>query len=434
MSNSTIIIICLIAIICILFIALLRNKDNSKTDNQISNNALTTTDNLLVHLSDVSEIVLANSLGQELTFKKPSELTDARYMEVSVSGASSAIQHAGQGAGNIYTLKQLGNIAGKELYTHPQARSALHDYGGGSYSSTFWGPDGKIVSHEGYQAFDASKALAGVSPVMITMVAMQGMAIISGQYFLKQINSSMQALAKDIQELKEIHESEKRGTLTHCRKRLMEISQMQYCSEVDLNEIRSIANDAGKILEEYKERYYAAKRDAEKYWYSSGMVNKAMKEYNNKLYKMRYLLQVCMVADRIVDEARLTEFVVRQRININDPAIKDVYNRMEENYRNGFNAHILEEANEISEYMINKSWGMINDTVMPYRNKDLIYQIEENMKGMHEDIFNLTASVRRIEANRDRTANVAMLLSENEEPRFFVEIPEDNCEEDKETA
>ena len=358
-------------------------------------------------------------------------------MEVNISGAGSVLQHAGQGAGNIYTLKQLGNITGKELYTHPQARSMLHEYGGigsGNYSSTFWGSDGKIVAHEGYRAFDASKALAGVSPVMITMVAMQGMAIISGQYFLKQINSSMQALAKDIQELKEIHESEKRGTLTHCRKRLMEISQMQYCSEVDLNEIRSIANDAGKILEEYKERYYAAKRDAEKYWYSSGMVNKAMKEYNNKLYKMRYLLQVCMVADRIVDEARLTEFVVRQRININDPAIKDVYNRMEENYRNGFNAHILEEANEISEYMINKSWGMINDTVMPYRNKDLIYQIEENMKGMHEDIFNLTASVRRIEANRDRTANVAMLLSENEEPRFFVEIPEDNCEEDKETA
>ena len=424
MTNSIITIICLIAIICILFIFLFKNKTQNKTDNQIRTNELTT-DNSLVHLSDISEIVLANSLGQKLAFKKPSELTDAKYTEVSVSGTGNIIQHAGQGAGNIYTLKQLGNIAGKELYTHPQARSALHDYGGGNYSSTFWGPDGKIVSHEGYQAFDASKALAGVNPVMITMVAMQGMAIISGQYFLKQINSSMQAIAKDIQELKEIHESEKRGTLTHCRKRLMEISQMQYCSEVDLNEIRSIANDAGKILEEYKERYYAAKRDAEKYWFSSGMVNKAMKEYNNRLYKMRYLLQVCMVTDRIIDEARLTEFVVRQKININDPAIQDVYNLMEENYRNGFNAHILEEADEISEYMVNKGWGIINDSAMPYRNKDLIYQIEENMKGMHEDIFSLTASVRRIEANHAQTENIALLLSENEEPRFFVEIPDE---------
>lgn len=74
---------------------------------------------------------------------------------------------------------------------------------------------------------------------------------------------------------------------------------------MDLNEIRNIANDAGKILEEYKERYYAAKKDAEKYRWSSGTVNKGMREYNNRLYKMRYLLQVCMVADRIIDEAIL---------------------------------------------------------------------------------------------------------------------------------
>lgn len=432
MSNSTIVIICLLSVICILLIVLLRNRNQSYSDNHDKNTAIVTSDNSLVRLSEVSEIVLENSIGQELTFKKPAELTDAKYMEVNISGAGSVIQHSGQGAGNIYTLKQLGNITGKELYTHPQARSMLHEYGGigsGNYSSTFWGSDGKIVAHEGYRAFDASKALAGVNPVMITMVVMQGMAIISGQYFLKQINSSLQAIGKDIQELKEIHESEKRGTLTHCRKRLMEISQMQHCSDVDLNEIRNIANDAGKILEEYKERYYAAKKDAEKYRWSSGTVNKGMREYNNRLYKMRYLLQVCMVADRIIDEARLTEFVVRQRININDPALQDVYTRMEDNYHNGFNAHILGEIEDISKHMINKGWGIINDSTIPYRNTDLIHQIEENMDGMQEDVIDLTASVRRIEENRERLENVALLLSENEEPRLFVEIHDDATQE-----
>ena len=425
MSNNTIIIICLLSIICILLVVLLRNKSQGNSSNQDRSTAIVASNNSLVRLSDVSEIVLENSLGEELTFTKPTELTDAKYMEVPITGAGNVIQHSGQAAGNIYTLKELGNITGKELYTHPRAMGALHDYGGGSYSSTFWGSDGKIIAHEGFREFDAAKALAGVNPVMITMVAMQGMAIVSGQYFLKQINSSMQAIGRDIQELKEIHESEKRGTLAHCRKRLTEISQMQYCSEVDLNEIRSIANDAGKILEEYKERYYSAKKDAEKYWWSSGSVNKGIKEYNTKLYKMRYLLQVCMVADRIIDEARLTEFVVRQRININDPAIHDVYNFMEDNYRNGFNAHIIEETEDIAEYMINKGWGIINDTTLPHRNRDLIHQIEANMEGMQEDVFNLTASTRRIEENRERLENVALLVSENEVPRFFIEINDD---------
>lgn len=325
MSSSTVMIICLVAIICVLLTALIRNRSSNESKANGSNSEIVSTNSSLMKLSEVSEIVLANSLGQDLTFKRPNELTDAKYMEVYVSGAGNVIQHAGQGAGNIYTLKELGNIAGKELYTHPRAMSALHDYGGGSYSSTFWGANGKIVEHEGFRAFDASKALAGVNPVMITMVAMQGMAIVSGQYFLKQINSSMQAIGKDIQELKEIHESEKRGILIHCRKRLMEISQMQYCSEADIYEIRGIANDAGKILEEYKDRYYAAKADAEKYWYSSGRVDKAINEYNNKLYKMRYLLQVCMLADRIKDDARLAEFVVRRKMNINDPVLQSVY-------------------------------------------------------------------------------------------------------------
>lgn len=421
--STTILITCLLVIICILLAVLVRGKAKNEPVKSGENNAIAA-NNSMVKAAEVSEIVLAGSLGQKLTFTKPSELSDAKYMEVSVRGTGNVIQHAGQGAGDIYTLKQLGNIAGKELYTHPKARSLLHDYGGGNYSSTFWGPDGKIATHEGYQAFDVTKALGGVNPIMVTMVAMQGMAIVSGQYFLKQINNSMQKIGKDIQELKEIHESEKRGILVHCRKRLMEITQMQYCSAADIMEIRNIASDAGKILEEYKDRYYAAKTGAEKYWYSSGIVDKAIKEYNNRLYKMRYLLQVCMLADRIIDDAKLAEIVVRSKIDVNDPVIHSVYNQMEENYQNGFNAHIIEESDDITRFFINKGWGIINDSVMPHRNTYLIKQIEENMGGMQNDILNFTASVRRVEDNCGEAHNYALLLSDEEAPRFFVEIPE----------
>ena len=202
---------------------------------------------------------------------------------------------------------------------------------------------------------------------------------------------------RDIQELKEMHEAEKRGTLTHCRNRLMEISQKEHCSQADINEIRNLANDVGKILEEYKDRYYTAKKEAEKYWFSHGTVNNAIDEYNRRLHKMRYLLQVCMVADRIIDEARLTEFVVLSKIDVNDPELHDAYRLMEEHYRDGFNAHVIQDADKISDYMINKAWGIVNDSALPYRNHYLIDRVKSNMEGMQKEIVDLTGSVRRIQ-------------------------------------
>lgn len=432
MPNSTILIICLLIIVAVLIAVILRGKrQNYGNEKGNRETGLVPSDASTIKPSEVHKIILQNSLGQELTFNRLNELTEAKYREVSIPGTGNVIQHAGQGAGSIYTLKQLGSLANKELYTSPLKMSQLHDYGGGKFSSVIWGPNGKITAHEGFEAFDAAKVLSGINPVMITMVAMQGMAIVSGQYFLKQINSSLQSIGRDIQELKEIHEAEKRGVLIHCRKRLMEISQMEHCSQVEINEIRNLANDAGKILEEYKDRYYKAKKNAENYWYSSGFVDNAIKEYNDRLSKMRYLLQVCMIADRIIDEARLTEFVVRSKMDVNDPALHDVYRLMEENYKDGFNAHIIEEEAVISDFMINKAWGIVNDSALPHRHYKLIDRVKANMKGMHDDINDLTMSVRRNQRNNEKQENVALLLSETDKPRFFIELESEEAEAEK---
>lgn len=433
MTNNTILIICLLIVVAVLVGIILRGRNQHNGEDAGTNElGIVPSGQTAIKVADVYGIALQNSLGEEIRFNRPNELTEAKYQEVSISGTGKVVQHAGQGAGNIYTLQQLGNLANTELYTHPRARDFLHVYEDSTYSTVIWGENGKIVTHEGFEAFDATKVLTGVNPALITMVAMQGMAIVSGQYFLKQINSSLQAIGRDIQELKEIHEAEKRGTLTHCRNRLMEIAQKEYCTQVDINEIRSLANDAGKILEEYKDRYYTAKKEAEKYWFSHGTVNKAIDEYNNRLYKMRYLLQVCMVADRIIDEARLTEFVVLSKMDINSPELHDAYRLMEEHYRNGFNAHIIEDADNISDYMINKAWGIVNDSASPYRNIHLIDKVKSNMDGMQEEIFDLTSSVRRIQENREKMENVAILLSDKEEPRFFIELEPEEVDEETE--
>lgn len=421
---NTAIIVCMGMIIIVLAGALIYTRKSAPHsgmgDDEITNAGHGKSGQSPLQISDVDQIILQNSLGKEIIFNRPNVLTESKYREVTVHGTGNVVQHVGQGAADLYTLKELGSIAGKELYTSPLSMNALHQYKDGTFSSIVFGK-GRIQSHLGFEAFDVS-SLSGIKPVMLTSLAMQGMAIISGQYYLKQINSSLQAIGRDIQELKEIHETDTRGVLSHCRKRLMEIAQTQHCTNADITEIRSLANEAGFILEQYKERYYSAKKYAEKFWFSIGLVDNAMNEYNKRLSKMRYLLQICMVADRIIAEAKLTEFVTRRKMDVNDPALQDVYNQMEDNYQNGFNSMIKSQIEVDSKRFIDKGWGIINSSAIPGWNKDLIHKVDRTIREMNDDVKELTSSVRETEEQRLLLTNVALLIDEHDDARIFVEV------------
>ena len=202
---------------------------------------------------------------------------------------------------------------------------------------------------------------------------------------------------------------------------------MKTCSEVDLIEIRDIASKAGRILEQYMDRYQNALREVENYRFESLSVESAINEYNNKIAKMRYLLQICLVADRIVDEARLAEFVIRRKINVNDPQIEDVYNLMDEHYHNGFNARIIDESEELAQMIREKGESIIKGSfVFPSDYNRLREPINNNAAIIEDDILNLTGCVRRIEAKQDKHEHIGLLLGEKgETPRFFVEISDD---------
>lgn len=432
MTNSNLLIIGLLIIIIILLIVVLMKKTTGNPASERSDNRLAKTPNDLqpssnsneLQLSSVDEIILQNSLGQEITFSRPSELNETKYIEVDIHGTGNIIQHVGQGAVDVYTLQEINSIAGTELYTSPIPLSELvenYSYKDGTLSSIHF--KGKSTPHQGYSPFDSS-SLAGIKPAIITAAAMQGMAVISGQYYLKQINKSLKALGKEIEELKEIHESNARGTLRHCRKRLMQITQMQHCSETDIMEIRDLANKAGIILEQYRDRYETALKEVENYRFEAFLVDTAIKEYNGKVAKLRYLLQVCMVADRIVDEARLAEFVTRRKTDMNDPKIEDVFNLMEENYHNGFNAQMRMQSSELAQMVKDKGRYIIDCTIDPLPNMKLLDPINKSAEDIECDIIDITGCVRRIEENQNRLEHVGLLLSEKgDEPRFFVEIP-----------
>lgn len=187
-----------------------------------------------------------------------------------------------------------------------------------------------------------------------------------------------------------------------------------------------MANKAGVILEQYKERFEKALMGVRQYSFDSMIVDVALDKYRERLLKARYLLQICMVADRIVDEARLTEYVTRSKMDINDPALSDVYSLMEDNYHNGFNATINKDAIKLKEMITERGRVYLGDTYSSESTDLLLEPINKCAAEIEDDIIDITSSVRRIIDNQKQKERIAILFDKNdaERPRFFVESHE----------
>lgn len=431
METTTYIILGLIATIIVLTIALVfkGNKDSDQSTCLNKNNALresnqtglTLSNNTTIDFANVDELVLNNSLGQEIVFMRPSELSEKIYKEIEISGKGKIMQHAGQGAAPIiqktYTMRQLKDQAKNGLFASTVPKESLHRYNSDKTFSSIVYNGNKIDSHHGFKEVELA-SVAGISPAAVCAIAMQGMAIISGQYYLKHIAINLNSLKRVIEEVKDIHESEARGILTNCRGRLQQIAQMNYCSEVELNEIRSLTNDARKIYEQYKDRYLAAYQQVQDFYFKGLSSESALKTYNEHISNMRYLLQVCMIADRVIDEALLTEFVTRRKININDPALEDIYNQMEKHYYEGFNARLCENY---EKYFGNlqlkgeriRDAGMAENAFFGTEAKEeMLIPISKNLAGLKNDVDRITISTRHENEMIDEDREILMMIDE----------------------
>lgn len=436
MEITTIAIIGLVIAVIALSFALVSNRktDSDNTDNNIADETtgIVLSDSSVVSLADIDELILSDALGQEITFKRQNELTNIEYKEITVSGKGKALQHVGQGAMPVaqqfYTRQQLQSLANDTgLFTSSVKVSDLSQYKSGVnkelYSSVKYGKGG-VQNHQGFKAINAAE-VTGISPVAVAGFVMQGMAIVSGQYYLKQISDGLNKLNKSVDELKEIHESETSSILMNCRERLMQISQMNTCSDIELNEIRNLANKAREILGQYKMRYMAAYKKVQGYWFNGGISQNAINTYNELITKMRYLLQVCVIADRIIDEALLTEFVTRRKININDPTLEDIYRQMDEHYHRGFNANLCEHYNDYFGNLKIKAKrirdaGIAGALYSTEAKEEMLKPVNKNLYGMRKDVERISLSARQKVEKSDEEKEILMMIDDKTgEVRMF---------------
>ena len=436
MEITTIAIIGLVIAVIALSLALISNRkaniDDAEKSSKNETTGIVLSDSSVLSLADVDELILSDALGQEITFKRPEELSNIEYKEITVSGKGKALQHVGQSsmpvAQQIYTRQQLQKLANDTgLFTSSVKVADLSQYKSGVntelYSSVKYGKGG-VQNHQGFKAINAAD-VTGISPVAIAGIVMQGMAIVSGQYYLKQISDGLNKLNASVEELKAIHESETSSILMNCRERLMQISQMNTGSDVELNEIRNLANKAREILGQYKMRYMAAYKKVQGYWFNGGISQNAINTYNDLITKMRYLLQVCVIADRIIDEALLTEFVTRRKININDPTLEDIYSQMDEHYHNGFNSNLCEHYDDYFGNLKVKAKrirdaGLAGALYSAEAKEEMLKPVNSNLYGMRKDVERISLSAHQMVEEANEEKEILMMIDEKTgEVRMF---------------
>ena len=310
-----------------------------------------------IKLRDVNELLVENILAEDIVFRRPSLIDEKEYREIVLDRNGMLVQHTGQALvtanQTTYTISQLNKMAPNGLFTGSVPLSDISNYKNGLASSVKYSSKG-VLTHNGFVPLDSSQ-IAHVSPMAITAVTMQGAAIITGQYHLVQLRKALEQNTHEIGELKDLHEKEVIGKLLYCRSRLLEIAKRQTCDSSDITDIRNCAHDAGQILHEYKLRYDDAYKVKEEFYFDGVQSDKAIAEFNRLVNKERYLQQVCLLAERVLVEAKLVEYASRCKMDISDSEIQELYRELADINQNGYTRHIEEGIEKECEHIRKKA-------------------------------------------------------------------------------
>lgn len=331
-------------------------------------------------LSKITEILLQNGLGQELSFIRPKELTEVKYHEVMVGEATKIAGNLIQGAMPVLerasTLAEIAKKAANGLFTATVDPSTLSKFADGTTTTMVRDTANKLAGHAGFQSVGN---IGKVNPLLAVNVGMQVMAAISGQYYLHQIFSQLDGIHSNIEKLIEFHHDEKIGILLNAKNRLSEITQRKNADESDIKEIRDLRNKIGEVFQEYKTRLDRECKNLAEFRPEAFFVEKRVDYYCKKIDEMSFSLQVCFEADRLSMQAELAEIAVRMKLNYVDTMLEELFYQLKNNYDNSFSILIADNIKEIFDQINLNAEEIVGD------GKDFIF-IDKNPKKLLKDV------------------------------------------------
>ena len=231
----------------------------------------------------------------------------------------------------LLTFSELAKKAPNGLFTASTSVDNLTQFKDGSYSTMVRGANGQIQKHAG---FVEVKGVGGVNLAKLVSVGMQAMSIASGMYYLHEINTQLDSLNEKVNEIIRIRDDEHIGMLKSINKIIIEISNKEEVSDIDLAQLRRQREKASEIFEARFETYQRRRKENLN---NLKKIEKSILEINKDTY-------ILYQANRLELSAQLIEiFLHMKKNNVSERYIKQQLKRFKNNYNNSFISTLPEE-------------------------------------------------------------------------------------------
>jgi len=295
--------------------------------------------------AEFEELVISNPIGEELTLKSFTPTKEGmKYKEVFASEASLIAGNITQGsllvANHALSVSEILKQAPNGLFTATVDPAKLSKFGNGTITTMVHGGEKKL-QHFGFTKIDPVKS---INPAMVLSAGMQVMSMVSGTYYLKQINSQIHQIDKQLNELIQFHHDENIGKLRAARIGLSEIASREIVDNVDINTIRSYKKTCQEIQEEYNLRFHREVND---------FVPKK-KGDEKEFEKMNLQLTIAFEASKLSLYAELIELGTRMKIGGQNELIEGLTSQLERNYKNSLYHNIDHAINNFDNIISSK--------------------------------------------------------------------------------
>lgn len=277
------------------------------------------------------ELVISNPIGGELVMKiKSNSQKGKKFKEVFASEVSMIAGNITQGrlqvANQAMSVSQILKQAPNGLFTATVDPSKLAKFKNGTLTTMVHGGQKKL-EHFGFTEVVVSSA---INPAMVLSAGMQAMSILSGTYYLNQINSQIQKIDEKLDELIQFHHDENIGKLKAARHGLSEIADREIVDIIDINAIRSYKKTAQEIQEEYS---YRVNREINNF-----VPDKKgdEKKFNN----MNFQMSIAFESSKLSLFAELIELGTRMKIGGQNELIEGLTLQLQNNYNNSLYLNI----------------------------------------------------------------------------------------------
>lgn len=275
------------------------------------------------------------------------------------------------------TFSELAKKAPNGLFTASTNIENLTQFKDGSFSTMVRDANGQIQQHAG---FVEVKGIGGVNIADLVSVGMHAMSFASGMYYLHEINMQLNALNGKMHELMRIRDDEQIGILKSINKIIIEISNKEEVSDLDLAQLQRQREKASEIFEARFEIY---KRRRKENLNSLKKIEKSILEINKDTY-------ILYQANRLELSAQLIEiFLYMKKNNVSERYIKQQLKQFKSNYNNSFIStlpeEILVDRDRIS--------GIFEKEINLVRSKNKHFKIDPKTPWFKRDIFDGMADV-----------------------------------------